>query len=363
MARRLAVDALGAALLGAFCVLTASAISHIQPQARPVDDGGYALIAAACAALVVRQVWPGVALAVSTLAVSAFLTIGYPYGPVLLAVAVAVYTVVVRWPVRRAVPAAALALAVLLAHLFTWSNATLPALFAVVPASAWIAVPFAVGMAVRLGREARHRERSAEARRAADDERLRVAQEVHDVVGHGLAAITLQAEIALHLLPTRPEQAETALTAISVTSREALDELRATLAAVRSGAGDDRAPTAGLAQLTALTGRITASGTPVSTSVSGLQRELPPAVDLAAYRVVQEALTNVLRHAGPATASVRVEYSTDSLRIEVRDTGSGVPGPEGHGIAGMRERVDALSGTFSAGAGPAGFVVNAAFPL
>lgn len=359
------IDAVRAVALGAFCWLTAGAISHVQEEARPVDAGGYALIAVACLALLVRSRWPGVTLAASTMAVSAYLTIGYPYGPVLLAVAVAVYTVALRWPLRRALAASGAALAVLLVHLLTWSSGNaLPALFAAVPASAWIAVPFAVGTVTRLTRQATARDRAIEARQAADDERLRVAQEVHDVVGHGLAAITMQAEIALHLLPTKPEQAETALTAISATSREALDELRATLAVVRDRGADERAPTAGLARLSALTDRITASGTPVAATVTGAPHELPPAVDLAAYRVVQESLTNVLRHAGPATARVVIAYAPDRLRIDISDTGGAVaPISEGHGIAGMRERVSALGGSFSAGPGPQGFLVSAVFPV
>jgi hypothetical protein len=365
MTRRVLLDAFGALALAAFCVLVAGSTRHFQPDSRPVDVGGYALIGVACAALVVRRRWPGVTLVLVSVAVAVFLAIGYPYGPLLLAVAVAVYTVVVRWPLRRSAVASGAALLVLLTHLFTWhSGGALPALFGVVPASAWIAVPFAVGMAARLGNEGRQRERAAAAQRAADDERLRVAQEVHDVVGHGLAAITLQAEIALHLMPTKPEQAEAALTAISATSREALDELRATLAEVRNGAAADRVPPAGLARLSALTERITASGTPVVTSVTGAPYELPPAVDLAAYRVVQESLTNVLRHAGPATAQVVVSYAPELLRVEVSDTGGlAVEAVDGHGIAGMRERVSALGGTFTAGAAPEGFRVAAIFPV
>ena len=118
------------------------------------------------------------------------------------------------------------------------------------PAAAWVVVPFAVGTTVRLARESAARGRVDEARRLADAERLRVAREVHDVVGHGLAAIHMQAEIALHLLARKPEQAEAALTAISRTSKEALDELRVTLTVVRRDeAADERAPTPGLAQL------------------------------------------------------------------------------------------------------------------
>jgi signal transduction histidine kinase len=364
--RTVLADAGLAVALTVFCLLLAAPAGRAQPLAHDVDARAYVLVAVACLVLAVRRRWPGVALAVAAVAISTYLTLRYPYGPSLLAVAVAVYPVVVMWPLRRAAIASAAALAVLLVHLFVWrSEGLVSALVALIPASAWIVVPFAVGTVVRLTRQARSREQSLAARRAADDERLRVAQEVHDVVGHGLAAITMQAEIALHLLPTRPEQAYTAFTAISATSREALDELRATLAVVRQNEpggsdADARVPTAGLSRLGALTDRIAASGTPVNTAVTGEARALAPAVDLAAYRVVQEALTNVLRHAGPgATATVTIDYDADVLRVTVADTGSGAPAPEGHGIAGMRERTTALGGTLDVSDD---YTVTAVFP-
>ncbi|GAA0256360.1 sensor histidine kinase [Cryptosporangium japonicum] len=343
-----AFDAVLAAALTGLSLAVAGQLGHVQPAADPVDAVGYVLTAIACLVLVVRRRFPAATLAVSAVAVSSYLIAGYPYGPVLIAVAIATYTVVLRYPVRRAVLISGAAMLVLLGHLL-FSESLLPGLL---PGSAWIVVPFAVGTAVKLNRQAA----AAEAQRAADDERLRVAQEVHDVVGHGLAAITMQADIALHLLPTKPSQAEAALTAISATSREALDELRATLEILR-----DRAPLAGLARLDVLTARIAASGTPVRTVVTGEARPLPRAVDLVAYRVVQESLTNVLRHAGPATATVRVGYGADAVEIEVTDTGPGGPFTEGHGIAGMRERVTSVGGRFSVD-GSGGFRVVAVLP-
>ncbi|GAB3955689.1 hypothetical protein GCM10027614_65750 [Micromonospora vulcania] len=239
------------------------------------------------------------------------------------------------------------------------------------PASAWVVVPFAAGVAVRANRETLTRGRAEQARRQADEERLRIAQEVHDVVGHGLAAISMQADIALHLLPKRPEQAETALTAISRTSREALDELRVTLGAVRRGA--ERGPVPGLARLPALRERLAGAGLAVELRTVGAPRDLPAAVDLAAYRVVQEALTNVLRHAGVASAEVTVGYRADELTVEVADHGVGTTfdtvdpagdGTAGHGLAGMRERVAALGGLLDVGPRPGGgFRVHARLPV
>ncbi|SCL21295.1 Signal transduction histidine kinase [Micromonospora rhizosphaerae] len=327
----------------------------------------YPLVVAAALALAVRRRWPLATLAVGTAAVTAYLVLGYPYGPILFSFFVAVYTVAAYRPLRTAAVACGVALAVLLVHVFVGVRS--PGLLGLMPAAAWVVVPFAVGTTVRLIRESAARDRVDEARRLADAERLRVAREVHDVVGHGLAAIHMQAEIALHLLGKKPEQAEAALTAISRTSKEALDELRVTLTVVRRDeAADERAPAPGLAQLPQLRDRLAGAGVPVTVEVSGERRQLPVAVDLAAYRVVQEALTNVLRHAGPATATVRLRYAPGEVAVEVTDTGRGpVAGPGqagGYGLAGMRERVTALGGSFTAGAVPGGgFRVYATLPV
>ncbi|MCW3840712.1 sensor histidine kinase [Micromonospora yasonensis] len=336
-------------------------------QGMPTGRATYPLVAVAALVLAVRRRWPLVTLAVVTVVTTAYLVLGYPYGPILLSFLVAVYTVAAYRPLRTAAVAGGLALAVLLVHVFVGTRS--PGLLGLMPAAAWVVVPFAVGTTVRLVRESSARDRVDEARRLADAERLRVAQEVHDVVGHGLAAIHMQAEIALHLLGKRPEQAEAALTAISRTSKEALDELRVTLTVVRrDGAVDERAPAPGLGQLPQLRERLAGAGVPVTVEVDGEPRTLPVAVDLAAYRVVQESLTNVLRHAGPATATVRVRYAPAEIAVEVTDTGRGAAAAPartgGFGLAGMRERVTALGGTFAAGPAPGGgFRVYATLPV
>ncbi|MFG3300193.1 sensor histidine kinase [Micromonospora chersina] len=336
-------------------------------QGIEAGPGAYPLVVVAALAVAVRRRWPLATLAVVTAASTAYLVLGYPYGPILLSFFVAVYTVAAFRPVRDAAVANGLALLVLLTHVFVGVRP--PGLVGLMPAAAWVVVPFAVGVTVRLGRENAARSRTDEARRLADAERLRVAREVHDVVGHGLAAIHLQAEIALHLLARKPEQAEAALTAISRTSKEALDELRVTLTVVRRDeAADERAPAPGLAQLPQLRERLAGAGLPVAVEVAGAPRPLPVAVDLAAYRVVQEALTNVLRHAGPATATVRLRYAPTEVAVEVTDTGRGAAAPAGraggYGLAGMRERVTALGGSFVAGpASAGGFRVSATLPV
>jgi signal transduction histidine kinase len=344
---------------------TAALASHRAPNEAPVSGWAFVLVVVAALALAGRRVWPVATLALATLAVSVYLVRGYPYGPILFTVLVAVYTVARHLPMRRAAVVAVVALVVLLMHVFAGPGAG-PGWVGIIPGSAWVVVPFAVGVIVRLNREAAARERIALARTHADQERLRVAQEVHDVVGHGLSAITMQAEIALHLLSRQPEQAGPALSAISRTSREALDELRVTLAVVRRTNDDDaRTPLPGLARLDDLVGRMSDSGVPVRVEASGERRSLPGAVDLTAYRVVQESLTNVLRHAGPTAATVRLGFLPGEVTVEVTDGGSGSAGDTsaGQGLAGMRERVTALGGSLVAGpmAG-GGFRVYARLP-
>ncbi|WP_367138245.1 sensor histidine kinase [Saccharothrix sp. HUAS TT1] len=196
-----------------------------------------------------------------------------------------------------------------------------------------------------------------EARRRATEERLRIARELHDVVGHHLSLINVQASAALHR--PDPDRTEQALTAIKQTSKETLRELRTALGVLRQqdGArpGLDR-----LADLVTTAGR---SGLAIRTELAET-RPLPPEVDLAAYRIVQEALTNVARHAGATTAVVRVRPEREDVVVEVEDDGAGEPGEPGNGILGMRERAQALGGSLTAGRGPGGgFRVRARLPL
>ena len=236
-------DVVRAALIAFVTVFwSAGADEYMHPD-RSVDEFGAALLLTAAAALVVRRRVPLVTLAVVTGALSAFLLLGYPYGPSLLAFLIAVYTVARHRPMRTSVPASAVALPGLSAHSF--SDAGL-GLVGLVPATAWAVVPFAVGVTVRITAESLERNRAEAIRQRVDDERIRMAQEVHDIVGHGVAAIKMQADVALHVLASKPEQAETALRAISNTSAQALDELRATLAVVRRPAAEaERTPTRG----------------------------------------------------------------------------------------------------------------------
>ena len=359
-------DVAVAAAVGVFGVVGTAGADHASTGDRRVDLLAFGLVLLGAASLLLRRRLPLVALVGAALSTGVYLVIGYPYGPVWLAYVVAVYSLASRWPTVRALPAGAGALAVTLGHLLTHPGA-LPGLWGVVPAAAFLTVPFAIGVTVRVTREAAQRERALAVSRRVDDERLRIAQEVHDVVGHGLTAIKMQADIALHLLARKPEQAERALQVISRSSAEALAELRTTLAVVRQPDPDSaRAPTPGLHRLDDLGRRMRESGMRVDLQTVGAPRELPPAVDVAAYRIVQEALTNVLRHAAEKVATVRVAYETDAVRIDVSSPAEQVADPpdrrDGMGIPGMRERVTALGGQFTAGPTADRFEVHALLP-
>jgi signal transduction histidine kinase len=208
------------------------------------------------------------------------------------------------------------------------------------------------------------------ARGLVDAERLRIARELHDVVSFSFATINVQAGAAAHVVDQRPEQAREALQAIHAISGEAARELRGILGLLRT-TGQPESTRHGLARLDALAATATGAGLPTRVVVSGADVRLSPAVDAAAYRIVQEALTNALRYAGPASATVFVTCESDRLTIEVVDDGCGLSAAgggrtagTGYGIAGMRERAQALGGTLHAGPRPhGGFRVRASLPI
>jgi signal transduction histidine kinase len=210
------------------------------------------------------------------------------------------------------------------------------------------------------------RERDEEAKRAVADERLRIAQELHDVVAHSMGVIAVQAGVGAHVIDTDPAEAKQSLEAIAATSRSTLTEIRRLLGVLRADERGAYQPAPGLADLGKLADDLGAAGVPVTLTVEGTARDVPPGVDLTAYRIVQEALTNVLKHAGPAHAQVLVDYAPGTLRLEIADDGRGVNGRAsdgGHGLVGMRERVGVYGGSLSAGAAPGGgFRVVAELP-
>jgi signal transduction histidine kinase len=316
----------------------------------PIDAAGFVLFGAPSLALAVRRRWPLAVLSAVAACTSAYLVLGYAYGPILITFMIAVYSAARHAPWERALPVALGALLLMLVHLVV--PGTSLGLLGVVPVAAWVIVPFSLGFTLRLRHETAVRARAEAIRQSVDDERFRVAQEVHDIVGHGLAAIKMQADIALHVLAKKPDQAEVALEAISRTSSQALDELRATLTVVRR-TDAELSPVPGLARLDDLRQRMAEAGVYVRLETSGAPAALPVAIDLTGYRVVQESLTNVLRHSGAGQATVSIRYEPDEVRITVSNPVTGVSeGGGGSGIPGMRDRVEALGGQFTAGPAP-----------
>ncbi len=201
-----------------------------------------------------------------------------------------------------------------------------------------------------------------QAQRRRSEQRLAIARDLHDVLAHNLSLINVQASTALHLVDERPEHAKPALEAVKRASGEALRELRGVLETLRGA--DERAPAPTLARLDELTAQAAAAGLEIDTRVDGEPRALPASVELAAFRICQEALTNVIRHAGAASARVRVGYGARELTVEVVDDGRGGVPKAGNGLTGMRERTAAVGGSLDAGPRPeGGFRVHATLPV
>jgi len=257
----------------------------------------------------------------------------------------------------------------------------------------WIESELGVAVAWLAGRNLRHRrarwaelqaraerlerEHEEQARRAVTEERLRIARELHDVIAHSMSVIAVQSAVGHHVMDTQPGQARQALAAIEATSRSALTEMRRLLGVLRQE-GQTRgslAPAPGLADLDSLVSQVQDAGLRACVRVEGQRGTVPPGIDLSAYRIIQEALTNVIKHAHCAAADVVITYRADSLTVEVTDHGRQVPGElsayvppartgSGHGIIGMRERVAVFGGQFAAGPEPdGGFRVRACFPI
>ena len=377
--RRRRSDLAVAVVVGVVQVGATYLASRHQPDRRAIDLLGFVLLAAGPASLVLRRRAPVLTLAVTFLTTLAFWEIGYARGPVFLSLAVAFFTAVMAG--RRAAAWISIAAGFVC---FSWLGPLLgrersPGLGAVVGLAAWLAV-LTIGAEMARTRRAHlaemARSRAEEARRRASEERMRIAQELHDVLAHNISLINVQAGVALHLMDERPEQVRTALTSIKQASKEALSELRSVLEVLRQG-GDElpRAPVAGLDHLEGLLARAREAGLDVRVEVEGRPVPLPPEVDLAAFRIVQEALTNVARHAGTQRATVGIVYGDGDVIVQVDDEGRGGAAPRngtdgeggGNGIRGMQERASALGGELEAGprrdVAGGGFRVRARLPL
>jgi signal transduction histidine kinase len=322
-----------------------------------------------CSPLLLLRRWPAPVLALAAVAAGLTIALGNVPLPLTVTLGLATYFVASRLPRRVSVPAAVAAAAILGGALVYAAVAvdTAPVVGEALAGFLPLATAWFIGDSVAARRryqaglaEQAERKRAAEAERAQQEvreERVRIARELHDVVAHTLTVITVQAGVGRRLMAKRPEEAGLALESIEMIGRTAQDELRVVLGLLRDeevGAAA-LAPAPGLIDLKELAEHVRASGTPVELRTSGTDRQLSPALELSVYRVVQEALTNVVKHAPGARATVDLTVCDDWVRIEVADDGGtagrspgedappGRPGP-GHGIVGMRERIGAFGG-------------------
>jgi signal transduction histidine kinase len=366
------VDLLIALAVGVVQILGTHGAGQGQPEREPLDALAYMLLVAGPVALLARRRFPVAVYVVAFSATLAYSLIGYADGPIFLSLIVAFFTVVISG--HRLVAIVGLCAGYFgflwLPYLLGWEPA--PSLGASLGLAAWLLVLLSAAEFVRVRRERAveaARIRAEEARSRASEERLRIARELHDALGHHLSLINVQSGVALHVNEELSDQARSALDAIRQASKEALTELRSVLEILRQGDEQaPRSPTPTLARMDNLVSQAAAAGLTVRTETVGEVRPLPFGVDVAAFRIVQEALTNVARHAGTATATVQIAYGDRDVTVQVDDDG---PGPShqaktagGKGIVGMRERVAAFSGELEAGPRPGGgFRVRARLPL
>lgn len=346
-----------------------------QLDRQPLDVYARLILLVGTASLLLRHRHPVPVAYVTAGTALLYLGAGYAYGPVLITVAVGCFAAVVSGHRRAAWGAVGMLWAghLLVAHWLyewlppdgdnerTWGEETVVAV--------WVVAIIAVSELARVRREQwmkERAERAQAAKRRADEERLRMARELHDVLAHSISVINVQAGVGLALLDSDPEQARTALTTIKAASKEALGEVRQVLDTLRTPGDAPRAPAPGLDRLPELVQQAASTGLTVEVDTQGSGRRLAPGVDLAAFRIVQEALTNVVRHSGSRHARVLVRYETGALTLRIDDDGPATgadAGGSGNGLAGMRERAAALNGTIDAGSRPdGGFRVTAVLP-
>jgi signal transduction histidine kinase len=349
------------AVLATVFVLTALATtSRPDPVHEPRDGLAVGLVLAATVPYYARRRVPLPVLLVSLSATAGLFIGGYDAGALPFLVAVGIYTVGAHRPIHEVVAATVFVNVVLLAMLAADSpRFGVPELVTSVPVYAATMLTGWSMQSRRMRYDALEREQDHAEVRAAAQERLRIAQELHDVIGHSLGVIAVQAGVGMHLIDSAPDEAKQALEHISRTSRSSLAEIRQLLGLVRSGEGlgAPYAPTPGLADLPSLVDEVTDAGLTVDLSLATDGRELPPGVELAAYRIVQEALTNVRKHACASHATVRLDVERGALCVAVADDGTGPADGKaagGSGLIGMRERVAVYGGSLQVGPNPGG---------
>lgn len=385
----------GAITATAFALCLLGGVVQVDDTLSPPPAAAYLIAVVSCAVLPVRHRAPLAALAATTASGLLVPPLGLLLSPLIVAPAVIAaytYSLTARTE-RRAAGVVSLAAAALLVAStplsggLSWQDASRMGSVAAFPLMAGV-----LGRSVRNRRaylaaveeraQRAEKSRDSEARRRVAEERVRIARELHDLVAHQITLANAQATVAAHLFDTRPEQTRTSLKELVETTGHALDELRATVGLLRQS-GDAAAPAEpapGLSRLPTLLESFRRAGLEVSVHQEGTARQLPPGVDLTAYRIVQEALTNVTKHAGTGSARVRLVWNRDRVTITVADDGGGArtaqaaskgprtstaaERPPGYGLIGMRERATAVGGQLSAGSGPeGGFLVSTQLPL
>ncbi|WP_116999621.1 sensor histidine kinase [Desertimonas flava] len=383
--RRACLCAVDVAVAVVVALLSLAAAALAETSVRDMNWIGRALLIVGSAALVARRQAPVVVLVITAACVLTYQALGYPGLLTTLPVLVSVYTAVLagKWKVTFGVMIVGLLAVGCVVNTVPSLDRSMRILaeakFLMV---GWMVAGGAMAQVSRQRQEyireveqrAYDAERTREelARRRASEERLRIARDLHDSLTHSISIVKVQAGVAVHLARKHGEEVPPALLAIEEASAEAIRELRATLTVLRrppaenDDVGDARNGS-GLDRLPHLVERARSAGLPAQVTVTGQERPLPVGVSEAAYRVVQESLTNVSRHAGSATATVRLHYGSDEFVVEVDDDGRGcargtlIPGV---GLIGMRERVAGFGGRLTAGPQPSGgFAVHATFPL
>lgn len=376
-----AVDALLALGFTAAALWTVAERVGEDAAFRDDDALGIGLLLLQTLPIAARSVAPLGALAVSVAAISLHIGIGYEGVPAgTFAALVILYSAASLTDIRRGILAALMTAAGITIYFVTDRGD--PGLTQAVTTYATYAAAWGLGIYARSRREYTQvieeraslleREREVRAREAVADERARIARELHDMVGHALNLIVIQSGGAQRVFESKPELVRDSLASIESTGRQALTDMERMLGILRGAeeADDALSPQPGLSQLDTLAARVSEAGLPVKVTVEGTPVALPSSVDLSAYRIIQEALTNALKHAGPAHASVKVRHWMDSLELEITDDGRGASGKGagddegGRGLIGMRERVGLFGGELSVGPRPGGgFRVHVRLPL
>lgn len=343
----------------AVCVVVAVAITADLGGVRGPEPAAYLFAVCLGALMLVRRRFPVLALVATAAGLLAYYWVGFPPIGLALPVAAALYSAAEAGRLRIAILTAAAL--VLISTGFRAAQGENPAYlfgFELASTVAIMVAAIALGDSVR-GRRLLRAEREAEARRRVEAERLRIARDLHDVLAHTLAVVSVQSAVASEAVHDDPAATDAALTTIRAATDEAFRELHATLDALRP----DAAPTGSVRDLDALVAATGHSGLPVDVRVEGDPVPLPVVVDTTAYRIVREALTNTLRHAHARRAEVLVSYGPDRLGLTISDDGRGGEPTPGRGITGMRERATLLGGKVAVGPRPGGFAVTAELPL